>query len=148
MPGEDVKGLNALGKLLDRLPEELQRKVIQSGLRKAANEMVAPLQAAAPVFTGKLEQSIEVKAEGAGSRVARQRASLSDKLLVSAGIRLRSPGRYYWHFTEFGTSKMPARPWIRPTFERIHPTALKTFKGYIGKRIEREAKKLARANRG
>lgn len=149
MPGGlDIKGIKELGKALDSLPERLQTKVVQSGLRKAAQSMVAPLQSAAPVFTGRLEESIETKSEGIRSRAVRSRVAETGKLVVSSGIRLRAPGRYYWHFTEYGTVKMAARPWIRPTFAQTHQQALDVFKQYVGKRIVRETRKLVKEKGG
>ena len=31
---------------------------------------------------------------------------------------------YYWRFLEFGTSKMRAKPFLRPTFDRLGQAAL------------------------
>jgi HK97 gp10 family phage protein len=38
---------------------------------------------------------------------------------------------YYWRFVEFGTSKMPARPFLRPAFESNKQAMLDTFKNTL-----------------
>ncbi|TQR26871.1 hypothetical protein C7Y47_23960 [Lysinibacillus sphaericus] len=37
---------------------------------------------------------------------------------ISIGVSNQSTDAFYLYFHEWGTSKMRARPWMRPTFER------------------------------
>lgn len=39
---------------------------------------------------------------------------------------------YYWRFLEFGTKKMPARPFLKPAAQRLND-ALQVFQAQIGK---------------
>jgi HK97 gp10 family phage protein len=139
--GAKIDGLNELGKLLDGLPAKIQRNVMAGAVKAGADVLVAPLAAAAPVFTGRLEESIVSRREAAGR--SRRRSSASE-LLVSAGIAIVGVAKRYWHFSEFGTVHQPARPWIRPTFAANQAKAVAAVKKYMTKRVGREAKKLAR----
>jgi HK97 gp10 family phage protein len=143
---EDVEGLKALGKLLDELPARIQRNVLHGAVRATAKELVPALQAAAPVWSGRLEESITVRRESAAA--ARTEARKTNKLWVAAGIALKGVAKRYWHFSEFGTVKRPARPWIRPTFAKMAPRLEQFIREYVGKRIEREARKLAKEKAG
>ena len=55
---------------------------------------------------------------------------------------------FYLRFLEFGTRYIAARPFLRPAADSKHGEAVKAMGRYAGVRIEKEAKKLARQNRG
>lgn len=44
---------------------------------------------------------------------------------------------FYWYFLEFGTSKMSARPFVRPSFERSHGAALNEMISTLRRRLAR-----------
>ena len=48
----------------------------------------------------------------------------SGKSRQSVGKKQRNLDAYYWRFVEFGTSKMGARPFMRPAFESSKDEAL------------------------
>jgi HK97 gp10 family phage protein len=147
---DDVKGLSELAKLLDKLPAKIQRNVLLGAVDKAAESLVAPMQAAAPVWTGHLEESITHRKAGSSGKVfgrnrsGRATRSQNSDGVVSAGIVFKTPGKFYWHLLEFGTVRMAARPFVRPTFAANQGRILQAMKTYIGKRLEREARKAAR----
>jgi HK97 gp10 family phage protein len=137
----DLEGLTAIGKFLKAFPEVIQARVLDGGMKAAADAMVEPLQRAAPVFSGRLELSIASKKNSFRSNARRSRAT--GVLEVSSVVLLRYPGKRYWHFTEFGTSKMPARPWVRPTFAANQGRVVEVVKAYVGRRTIGEARRLA-----
>jgi HK97 gp10 family phage protein len=49
---------------------------------------------------------------------------------------------WYAHFVEFGTSKMAARPFMRPAFESRKAGAVEAIKSYLLSRIPKEVEKL------
>ena len=54
------------------------------------------------------------------------------------GQRYQNFGQYYyWRFVEFGTSKMPARPFLRPAFEANKAAMLSTFKNTLSTAVQR-----------
>lgn len=44
---------------------------------------------------------------------------------------------YYWRFVEFGTSKMPARPFLRPAFESQKEKAVQVFSAVLKREVDR-----------
>jgi len=56
-------------------------------------------------------------------------------------------GAYYWRFLEFGTVKMPPRPFLRPAFENNRLTVLARITQQIRRGITLEVKKLAKGPR-
>lgn len=50
---------------------------------------------------------------------------------------------FYWTFVEFGTSKMSARPFLRPAFVEQQQAAVDRITEKLAERIELEATKLA-----
>lgn len=50
-------------------------------------------------------------------------------------------------FVELGTARMPAQPWLRPSFEESEDGMLRSIAAELRKRVERIAKKQARAGK-
>jgi HK97 gp10 family phage protein len=69
--------------------------------RRVADEVRDDMERLVPVDTGLLKASINVEAVG-------------DTTYITVGDN----GAFYWAFQEFGTSKMAARPFIRPALDR------------------------------
>ena len=51
---------------------------------------------------------------------------------------------WYAHFLEFGTSKMSAKPFLRPAIESRQDEVLQTTKQYIATRLPQEVEKAKR----
>ncbi|NCQ29162.1 MAG: hypothetical protein GW802_17310, partial [Armatimonadetes bacterium] len=47
-----------------------------------------------------------------------------------------------WRFIEFGTSKMPAKPFLRPAFEGQKENAVKAIGAKLDERIQKHARDL------
>jgi len=99
--------------------EELQRELTS---RLNPEKIVEPaLQKGAEHLRDKLEA--EVYKFGFNRRTGRSQDSMiiADKNedgTISIGVSNQSTDAFYLYFHEWGTSKMRARPWLRPTFER------------------------------
>lgn len=59
----------------------------------------------------------------------------------SAGSTKADGPAFYARFVEFGTSKMAARPFMRPAFEKSASAAIDAVKAGLEKAIERAAKR-------
>jgi HK97 gp10 family phage protein len=51
---------------------------------------------------------------------------------------------FYWKFMEFGTSKLPATPFLRPAFEAKKEDAIRRIGEKLDERIQKYAVELAR----
>lgn len=76
-----------------------------AAVAKAAHDIEAGAKAEAPIDTGALRNSIQANPEGALAWV------------IAVGIE-------YGIYQEFGTSKMPAHPFLIPAFTRVAPTLI------------------------
>jgi HK97 gp10 family phage protein len=143
LPEEAVEGLKEASNLLRQFGPMLEKKILGGAMKAAASSMVPALRAAAPVFTGRLEESIVAARETAGQSQSRVNGTQ-----VAAVVKILGVARKYWHFSEFGTVHMPARPWARPTFAAQQGAAAEAVKKYIVARAAREARALAKGGSG
>lgn len=147
-----IEGLKELQAALSRLPRELDRKVLNAALMAGARPMVAAIKARAPVDTGTLARNIRARpvrpypgntatVEIGVRRLNKRQVNLLREKARKAGQSTRV-NAWYWRFLEFGTSKMTARPFLRPGFEAEKIGAIETIKTALARRIEREATRL------
>jgi HK97 gp10 family phage protein len=110
-----VDGLAELKASLSELGTEVATKVGVKANRDAARELQAHLKATAPhdTIVSRLNRAYGTLRDNI--RVRRQRARNQGVI-----VHLVTIGSAFWgFFQEFGTSRMPARPWMRTGFERM-----------------------------
>lgn len=153
-----IEGLAALGRTLAQLPARLEQKIIMGALRAAGQVIRKDAMARVPILSkpdprrrpGTVKRNIVVrKTQFKKNSVYVGVASISKKKLAAykAGGKkaANNPNDpYYWIFLEYGTSKMAARPFLRPAFEAKKYDAVKAFEQYLRKRLGEEVQKLAR----
>lgn len=110
--GIRARGIQAAQRRLDRIADRLAG-VTQEAIEEFADDVVQHMKGVVPVDTGKLRDSIEKKTEGDA---------------VTVGPR----GVEYAEFVEYGTSRSPAQPYVRPTIEWARANGPKR----IARRIE------------
>ena len=157
---EQIKlhGLDQLKNTLKDLPAVLGEKVLRAGLRAGAKPIRDEARANAPV----LQESDPRRKPGTVQKNIVTRKSKKDKYGVYVGVKALKAGQiaafkknngksannpddpFYWIFNEFGTSKMPAAPFLRPAFESKKYDALTRFQEHAKKRVVKEAEKLAK----
>ena len=146
-----VRGLRELQAAMRELPKNLDRRILNAALMGGARLMVNHAKASVRVDTGTLRRNIRARPVRPVSHSAtvivgvrklskKQIAAFKKKTGKSGSANPSDP--YYWRFVEFGTSKMSARPFLRPAFETKKYEAVAVIKTAIGKRIEVEAEKL------
>lgn len=112
---------------LDRLLASVEAKKVKPALRKGAREgakeTAAQAKANVPTDSGALKRSIKVRA---------LKRSRKTKHLVGArvvtGEGLFKGDNYYGGFVEFGTSKMKAKPYLRPAANQSKQRVFQAFK--------------------
>jgi HK97 gp10 family phage protein len=153
MPSE-VKGGKELARVLKLLPKEIGAKVLSSALMTSSNVIAKEIKARAPVREGGLKsfgggrKSAARRRAGEGrlggflkSQVKRRRLQRATNKQAAVGITLGTA--FYWKWLEFGNSRQPARPFVRPAFDDSVRPAIRTLTEDLAKKIEKAAVKLA-----
>lgn len=138
----NVKGLRELDAKLAALGAAVGGKVMQQALRAAMRPVLNDARAAAPEGT-------ELHRTYRGRLVAPGFGKRSVRLVVTkpkrggtfrAALGVRREAFYMTQFVELGTSKMAAKPWLRPVFEAQVAATTDRLASELKARIERAAK--------
>lgn len=120
-------------KTLAQFPKNIQNNVMTGAIRAGANVIRDEARLRAPKKTKELAKSIVS---------IKRRAEVRNQVKFSV-TPSRGKNKAGWraHFIEFGTSKMSAKPFLRPAFEASENKSLDAAKDYIAKRIPQEVAK-------
>ena len=157
--GNHVKGLDDLLRLMSEFPTRVKKNVMRGALRAGAVLIAEGARQRVPELTGQLKASIRVdsfiRKDGtpmavikAGSRdtvyaIAKGgRKTKAEYKSVNAGGKVTYHAAYYAAWVEFGTSKAPSRPFIRPAFDGQKEAAIQAIGDYLEKRLPEEIQKL------
>lgn len=163
----EIIGLRELQKMLQELPENVERRVIRKALSRAMTPATRAIRNA--TYTTVQRRSGLLRA-GLKARVIKARQREEGR--IAAGVftatakafiaKLRKAGKvrkyiskgrktrgqvsditvpFYWKFIERGTSKFKAAPYVERAFEAATPQVLDAFKAAVATGIEREWKK-------
>lgn len=110
----DIRGLGGLAEDFAKLKRGAQQRVLRQAAMAGARVGRDAVRDAAPVKEG-------VTRRGVVAAAKRE----NEPGTFTAGVRVRGAQRgdrraspsYTWRFSELGTSKEPARPWIRPSWD-------------------------------
>lgn len=127
-------------KALEALPTNIQKNIMVGATRASAKVVsdAAKYNIASKnlIDTGALWESI-----GVTKRRSKKRS------IVSFSVSPRKGGKnsgWYGRFLELGTSKMDAKPFLRPAMENTVDETLQASKDYIAKRLPEEVAKAKR----
>ena len=141
---ESITGLKELQKALAELPQGIARNVLRGAVNAGATVIKTEAKARAPALTGVLKRALYQKQIREKSNLLLQtffvgvRQGKSSKKTKKGVI-----DAFYARFVEFGTSKMPARPFMRPAFESKKEAAVQAIKDYLTTRIPNEIEKAS-----
>jgi hypothetical protein len=132
------------------------RTALRAGLRKAAAPMLAAAKAGVPIDQGDLKRSVKIAA-AKGERPASPQFGVvigidsneqPAKMVVRKGGKggtYRDPGvAGVGPIIEFGKPGEPARPFMRPAFDREGEATIQRFAQVAGPEIDRVAARLAK----
>ncbi len=162
-----IAGLKELLQGLANLPAELGKGAIYSALggagavvRKEAMARVPVLSASDPAVVAGRRKPETLKRS---IRVSRSRINKGQRGLWEVIVRVKplkgkaianfksTTGKkaaqnpddpYYWWWVEFGTSKMAARPFLRPAFEQTKDAQLAAMRKRMKAGLDRAARKI------
>lgn len=142
-----VDGLDSLMRALHELPDRVAKNALRSAVNAGATEIKRGAREKAPVDTGRLKRSLY-------QRQIREQSSLYQQTYfvgVRTGPKRGKDGKkdysqdaWYWKFVEFGTSKIVARPFLRPAFEGNKEAAVNRIAEKLDERIQKYATELAK----
>ena len=129
----DIRGLGALAEDFARLKRGAQKRVLRQATMAGARVGRDAIRDQAPVDEGVTRRSVVAAAKrnnpaGTFTAGVRVRGGLE-------GDRASSPA-YTWRFSELGTSKEPARPWIRPTWDNYEPEIAEAVRDRLAAAID------------
>jgi len=104
-----ITGVDKIVRKLKSVEPSIQQKALRKATRAGAKVIQAEAKALVPVDTGALKDAIKVKAG------KRKKGRIST--LVQVGQGDFKGDTFYGGMIEFGTSKMPARPFMTPAYE-------------------------------
>jgi HK97 gp10 family phage protein len=131
-----IEGLRELGLALKELDSRVQKRIARSATAAGARVIASEARARVPVNTGNVKKNI---------RTANLKPIQPGLQESAVGVRVKGKTKesaFYWTFLEFGTAKMPAKPFIRPAFEAKKQEAAERMKEQLQKRIDAEAAKI------
>lgn len=138
----DFSGLGDIAKDLDLLSKAENNKVLRDATRAGASVLREEVISRAPERTGKLKKNIVVVTQGSVAkgqissgihiRGRNPRTGNSDNTM-KAGDRRNA---FYWRFVELGTSKTPAHPFVRPSFDVMQDEAYQAALRHLNQAID------------
>lgn len=134
-----IEGGADLSRRLLELNDKLQKKILRSAV--VAGAQVIKKRAKQIARSKGIEDTGALIRNIAG-KVEKQRNP--EYVQINIGVRHGKPNPkakrqddpFYWHMHEFGTSKMAARPFIRPAFEETKEEALGAMVERVKKGLE------------
>lgn len=128
----DSSGFQEMIDALDNMGKDGD-KIIKEALKEGAKPILEAMKRRVPVKTGKLKQNIKTGTVRKGRNGSWSQVIGPAKGDISVA--------YYGKFSEYGTSKQPARPWMRPAFDESQDKAYQTMETIIQDGIERSFNK-------
>lgn len=127
----EIIGLRELDTALQNLAWPAARRALRKGMRAGANVVRDEARAKAPVRTGNLKRKIRT----------RERSEEGGNMRFAVEIPRDA---FYGRFLEYGTSKMAAKPFLRPAAENKTEAAVTRMRDSLEEAIKIE---LQRAHR-
>ena len=142
-----IEGLDNLKRKLAEVPKAMRKRVLRNALAAGAREVRDVAKRNAPVLTLGTSLKAPYRKPGTVKQAIRVRTSKADRRAGDVGVfvnvRPAKAGQrgaknpndpFYWRFLEFGTKKMPARPFLQRATSAL-PKALTIFQERIAKWI-------------
>lgn len=130
-----IEGLAELDAKLRAMGPDIAKSALRGAVGSAARLIRDEAKATNSDDTGRTDRAIYAKLLAKESS-----ENLATYIVgVRSGSRERRKNRdaFYWRFIEFGTSKLPAKPFMRPAFEKLKVACVELIAKRIKARIDR-----------
>ena len=151
----EIHGLDAIQAKLSKLPERLGRNAMRRSLRKGANIIRDAARSNARRYDDpSTPESIakNIVSQNGGRKMERQLGGPVVRVGVLGGAKKKkgesggkaNPGgdTWYWRLLEFGTSKMSAKPMLRPAAAEKAGAAMDAIVSAMSTELDKELRKL------
>jgi HK97 gp10 family phage protein len=125
-----VDGVEEVVRKLQSIEPKLQKQALRKAVREGAKVIQREAEANVPVDTGQLREAIKIRAPK-----KRKKGRIST--LVQVGKGDFRGDTFYGAMIEYGTSKMPARPFMTPAYESKGEAAKNVAVAEIEKALDR-----------
>ncbi len=154
-----IHGFEDFKRQLAQLPGRVGRNVLRGMVNAGATVIRKEAVLRAPEYTGPISEGHPPAGTLKRAVYQKQIAELSNAVQqtffvgVRQGKKQRAVKRgknvvnldaFYARFVEFGTSKMSAKPFMRPAFEAKKEAAIEAMRAYGAERIPKELDKATR----
>ena len=138
-----VSGLKELEKKLNDLDLELRKRAAREAGREAIKPVAERMKNKIPVDTGGLKDTIRVSATTAPSRLKKYSKKASMIASASVGRKSHKEGGtgHQALQIEYGTDKMDAQPFVRPSIQGHEKTVFMHFRKHLRKSIDKFARR-------
>ena len=151
-----LEGVEELSATIRQVNYDVKRKSGRFALRKAAKLVAEAVKKEAqrlddPATARKITDNVAVRFS---TRRFKRTGDLMFRVGIKHGAKLSKGGDLnvnaptpHWRLLEFGTQKMPARPFVRPALERNVGAATTEFMTHFKKALDRAIKRANKARR-
>jgi len=154
-----IQGFEDFKRQLAQLPGRVGRNVLRGAVNAGASVIRKEAVLRAPQYTGSVQAGHPPPGTLKKSIYQKQIAELSNAVQQTFYVGVRQGKRqqavkrgksalnldaFYGRFVEFGTSNMPAKPFLRPAFEAKKDAAIEAMRAYMAERIPKEIEKANR----
>ena len=119
-----------LSESLRQYAEEVKQKALRPAAYAMANVFYTEMRMRAPVHSGLLRDSIYHWHD--------DKRSTADRQIYAIGPNKRIAK--HWHLIEYGTVKMAAKPYVRPTFDSRAASAVDAGKRRLAEKLQELSK--------
>lgn len=126
-----IDGAKEVAARLQAISRDVAAKVIENAALQGAEPLVTEIKGNTPVFLDRLRPGMDKQLQPRDG---------GERAVVHVGPTRRG---FVARFLEFGTSKMSARPFIRPSLERSRARVLSAFNASVTLQLERIAGALS-----
>ncbi len=124
----NIVGAKELEKKLGGMEKNVARKIVKDVLRKAMKPLLADAKSRVQVKSGFLKKNLKIR--------TMKKKKHRYGVFVGVGQKWYVGKAFYGAFLEFGTSKMAARPFLRPAFDGTKKRVENIVKAGLKRAIE------------
>ena len=131
-----ITGDKQIDRALKNIPDKVAKKAFRKSMRPAMKVIQKEAKDNAPVDSGDMKKSIKVKA------AKRSRRFMGIDVVI--GEEAFKGETWYGNLVEYGTSKMPAKPFMRPAYDskdQVKNKVLEDLPKILDEEVRKEASK-------